>query len=49
MVCRVWSLPGGQWFTGLCSMKLLPETANYTMTCSLCVTPVDPYPEDGAE
>jgi len=40
MACRNWSLPDGTYFTGLCSMTLLPETANPTKSCGLCVKPM---------
>jgi hypothetical protein len=41
MPCRKWSLPEGTYFTGLCSMEMLPETANPTKSCGLCLSPVD--------
>ena len=45
MVCHTWSLPEGSYFTGLCSMEMLPETSNPTKSCVLCVVPVQPDPD----
>jgi hypothetical protein len=51
MTCRVWSARDGVYFTGLCSMVLIPETANPTNICELCVIPieVEPEPDPDAE
>jgi hypothetical protein len=42
MPCHNWSLPDGTHFSGLCSIEMLPETANPTKSCGLCATPILP-------
>ena len=46
MVCRTWSVPTIQPFTGLCSMLFLIERENDSSQCEVCVDPTLP---EGAE
>ena len=40
MSCRQWSPHTGVSASGLCSFEMLPETANPTKSCSICLTPM---------
>ncbi len=40
MSCRQWALNAAYKFQGLCGMTVESETANPTMQCKLCVTPI---------
>jgi hypothetical protein len=39
MSCRQWSTRTGISASGLCSFEMVPETANPTKSCSICLTP----------
>jgi|GEM_PF-2352393 len=39
MSCRQWSTHTGINAPGLCSFEMIPETANPTKSCSICLTP----------